>query len=86
MRHMRGGRVNVKTSQTRCVLNSEARGRECVPPWVVGTRGVFDADGISKAMVVMEVPEQRRKDLLWITAVASVEALVFMHRVGNLVT
>jgi len=58
-----------------------------VLPWVVGTRGVLDADGISKAMVFMEVPEQRRKDLLRRTAVASVEALVFMHRVrksGNL--
>ncbi len=56
-------------------------------PWVVGTRGVLGTDGISKAMVFMEVPEQRRKDLLRRTAVASVEALVFMHRVrksGNL--
>ena len=58
-----------------------------VLPWVFGTRGVLDADGISKAMVFMEVPEQRRKVLLRRTAVASVEALVFMHRVrksGNL--
>ncbi len=58
-----------------------------VLPWVVGPRGVLDADGISKAMVFMEVPEQRRKDLLRRTAVASVKALVFMHRLrksGNL--
>jgi hypothetical protein len=52
-----------------------------VLPWVVGARGVLDADGIGKAMAFMEVPEQRRKDLLRKTAVASVEALVFMHRV-----
>ncbi len=51
-----------------------------VLPLVIGTRGVLDADGISKAMVFMEVPEHRRKDLLRRTAVASVEALVFMHR------
>ena len=68
------------------LFRSQGR-RVQVLPWVVGTRGVLDADGISKAMVFMEVPEQRRKDLLRRTAVASVEALVFMHRVrkfGNL--
>ncbi len=58
-----------------------------VLPWVIGTRCVLDIDCISKAMAFMEIPEQRRKDRLRRTAVVSVEALVFMHRVrksGNL--
>ena len=52
-----------------------------VLPWVVGVRGVVDAEGIQRAMAILEVPPGKRQGLLRKSAVASVESLVNMHRV-----
>jgi len=52
-----------------------------VLPWVVGVRGVVDAAGIQRAMAYLEIPTSKRGGLLRKSAVASVEALVYMHKV-----
>jgi hypothetical protein len=52
-----------------------------VLPWVVGVRGVLHVEGIEQAMAFMEVPAAKRKGLLRKSAVASVEALEYLHRV-----
>ena len=52
-----------------------------VLPWVVGVRGVLDTEGIQRAMEFLEIPESKRGTLLRKTASASVEALVYMHKV-----
>ena len=52
-----------------------------VLPWVVGVRGVVDAEGIQRAMTILEVPPSKRQGLLRKSAVASVDSLVYMHRV-----
>ena len=52
-----------------------------VLPWVVGVRGVLDATGIQQAMAFLELPALKRKEILRKSATASVEALVYMHRV-----
>jgi hypothetical protein len=52
-----------------------------VLPWVVGTCGVLDAAGIQQAMTFLEIPASKRKEMLRKSAAASVEALVYMHRV-----
>ena len=63
-------------------------GRPCDPgwrvqvlPWVVGVRGVLDATGIQQAMTFLELPASKRKEILRKSAAASVEALVYMHKV-----
>ena len=52
-----------------------------VLPWVVGVRGVLDTTGIQQAMAFLELPALKRKEILRMSATASVEALVHMHRV-----
>ena len=52
-----------------------------VLPWVVGVRGVVDAAGIQRAMAYLEIPASKRGGLLRKSAVASVEALAYMHKV-----
>lgn len=52
-----------------------------VLPWVAGVRGVLDTKGITAALAFLEIPRTRWRNLLRTTAVASVESLVFMHRV-----
>ena len=52
-----------------------------VLPWVVGSRGVVDAIGISRAMNFLEIPSHRRRRILQRTVLASVQSLAFMHRV-----
>ncbi len=52
-----------------------------VLPWVVGTRVVLDATGIQEAMTFLEIPASKRKGILRKSAAASLEALVYMHRV-----
>ncbi len=52
-----------------------------VLPWVVGVRGVLHVEGIQQATAFMEVPAAKRKGLLRKSAVASVEALEYLHRV-----
>ena len=62
-------------------LNSPAGWRVEVLPWVVGVRGVLDVAGITHAADFLGVPMQKRQGLLRATAVASVEALEYLHRV-----
>ena len=52
-----------------------------VLPWVVGVRGVVDAAGLQRAMAFLGVPADKRCGLTRISDVASVESLVYMHRV-----
>ena len=52
-----------------------------VLPWVVGSRGVVDAAGISRAMNFLEIPTHRRRRILQRTVLASVQSLEFLHRV-----
>ncbi len=47
---------------------------------MVGVRGVLDVAVIQQAMMFLEISVQRRKDLLQMSAVASVETLQYMHR------
>ena len=54
-----------------------------VLPWVVGVRGVVDATGIQHAMTFLGVPVAKRGGLVRRSAVASVESLVYMHRVRS---
>ena len=60
-------------------LNSQGRWRVEVLPWVLGGRGVLDVAGITRAAGFLSVPAQKRQGLLRATAVASVEALEFLH-------
>ena len=62
-------------------LNSPAGWRVEVLPWVVGVRGVLDVAGITHAAEFLGVPTQKRQGLLRATAVVSVEALEYLHRV-----
>ena len=62
-------------------LNSQAGWRVEVLPWVVGVRGVLDVAGITRAADFLGVPTQKRQGLLRATAVASVEALEYLHQV-----
>ncbi len=52
-----------------------------VLPWVVGVRRVLHMEGIEQAMAFMDVPAAKRKGLLRKSAVASLEALEYLHRV-----
>jgi hypothetical protein len=61
--------------------SSENRDGKWLPPWVVGTRGVLDATGIQEAMTFLEIPVSKRKGILRKSATASMEALLYMHRV-----
>jgi len=61
--------------------SSQAGWRVEVLPWVVGVRGVLDVAGITHAADFLGIPTQKRQGLLRATAVASVEALEYLHRV-----
>ena len=54
-------------------------------PWCRGyttmPRVYLDAAGIQQAMTFLEIPASKRKEILRKSAAASVEALVYMHRV-----
>ncbi len=52
-----------------------------VLPWMVGVKGFLHVESIEQAMAFMEVPATKRKGLLRKSAVASVEALEYLHRV-----
>jgi len=52
-----------------------------VLPWVAGVRGVLDTKGICKAAKFLEIPQAYHTVLLQKSALASVESLVFLHRV-----
>jgi hypothetical protein len=52
-----------------------------VLPWVAGVRGVLDTKGICKAAKFLEIPPAYHTVLLQKSALASVESLVFLHRV-----
>jgi len=54
-----------------------------VLPWVVGVRGVVDAAGIHRAMAFLDIPQQRRSSFVRKTALASVQAFEFLHRVRH---
>jgi ribonuclease HI len=88
-----GGRQSIRAAYERKKTKyqdlAQAIGdRPCDPgwrvqvlPWVVGVRGVLDAAGIQQAMAFLELPAPKRKEILRTSATASVEALVYMHRV-----
>ena len=54
-----------------------------VLPWVSGVRGVLDVKGICQAAKFLEIPQTHHPALLQKTALASVESLVFLHRVRS---
>ena len=62
-------------------LNSPTRRRVEVLLRVDGIRRVLDVAGITRALGFLGVPAQKGQGLLRATAVASVEALEFLHRV-----
>jgi hypothetical protein len=54
-----------------------------VLPWVVGVRGVTDARGIRAAMEFLGIPSSQWSAILRRSAVASVEALEYLHKLRN---
>ena len=52
-----------------------------VLPWVAGVRGILDTQGIGKAARFLDIPQAHHTALLQKSALASVESLVFLHRV-----
>ena len=64
--------------------NYGSRGWEvAVLPWVVGVRGVTDAAGIREAMEFLGIPSSQWSTILRKSAVASVEALEYLHKLRN---
>ena len=64
--------------------NYGSRGWEvAVLPWVVGVRGVTDAAGIREAMEFLGIPSSQWTTILRKSAVASVEALEYLHKLRN---
>ena len=54
-----------------------------VHPWVVGVRGVTDTAGIREAMEFLGIPSSQWSTILRKSAVASVEALEYLHKLRN---
>ena len=62
-------------------LYTGAEWRVEILPWVVGVRGILDTVGIGRALEFLDVPVQKRQGLMKITALESVYALEFLHKV-----
>ena len=62
-------------------LYTRAEWRVEILPWVVGVRGILDTVGIGRALEFLDVPVQKRQGLMKITALESVHALEFLHKV-----
>ena len=50
-------------------------------PWIIGARGMVSVDLLTPALEFLEIPKQKWSSIIEASVCASVEELVYMHRI-----
>ncbi len=52
-------------------------------PWVIGIRGLTDTASLQKALSFLDISQQKLRDIIEDSVLASVRALAYMHKVPH---